>query len=256
MPLTTQELRARRQQRAQQSKREGKRFWLWALPLAAIVGLIQFFSPAITRAVEKAQNPPLRGDVVHLVLLSNSKSDEMLRPKSQVAQEVMAISEALGERLGAVHTRIIRFASAPGEIYDGPNDSSAIQAVLEEHYLKANPDPRAGTLAALALEYGMKVIPTGAAVIITIGTDAYEDVRATRDALSSIKSQRKTLVLAHGIPTHNVQTATRIEDLRGQVQQSLATLGDDGKVVGQQDFAAALNRWLPEALLRKGLIEK
>lgn len=258
--MTLQERRQARAAAAQKEQRSNALQWLWVIPVLLIGGLIYAFSPRINQAMDNMQHPQPRADVVHIALLSNSKSDTTAKsaavpdPKKLVADQAVALSDTLSARLGPVESTLVRFASRPVELYRGPNDPEMLLKTLKADYLDANPDPTPGTLLAPALEYGLKDVSSKALVVVSVGTDAWEDAGEVHGVLQQLRAQkRKVLVLVHGVPIHNVKIAKTQMDLRGAARHSLRSLGSDVCVASGSDFADAIDRWLPNKLRSQGI---
>lgn len=230
--------------------------WLWALPIALIALLLYIAGPKVMSAIDKFDNPPLRTDVEHHILLSHSKSDATMRPLISVAEEVLVLDDALRSRLGPIRTVMQKFSSKPVDLYDGPNEQKALLFVLTNHYIDSNPDPVPGTLLAPALKKAFDNASPSACLIFTIGTDAWEDTGAVRKLLMQAQQQgRKFIVLVHGVPLHNVKLANTQKDLRSLNKQSLTPVKERAFVCSKHEFPSAVARWLPEQLRKQKLIE-
>lgn len=236
--------------RAQSRRYAALRAWLVVLVLAAAVALLSWFEPLLSRLLIQLEQPPFRPDIHHAIVLDNSASNDMLRPRTQPAQEALAISETLGSLCGHVATTVWRFSSQPVELYSGSNDFKTLNSLIRSHYLKVNPDPTPGTLLAKALRQIFNQTPPDKLLIISIGTDLWEDAEAVRDLLHSEQSRRDFLLIIHGVPIHNPRTAPTQRDLRGDIRRSLDEFKLRVLILSQHDFPTH-KAWLADQLARR-----
>lgn len=207
---------------------------------------------AVDSAVTPASEP--QGDIIRVVIVGNSLSDEVWNVKKQGAAEELAISRALGGK--PVYTLMLRFASTTVEVFNGPANEIVMHAALKDYWINVKPDPVSGSFLASALrralEFG-KQYPD-AILLVTIVTDGFEDVEEVRAAATQLSARKRTIVIAHGVPVHNPKAAMKQLRKIENIQAGLAVLGPNHRAVPKLQFPDTVDRWLPAKLAENSYV--
>jgi hypothetical protein len=244
-------LAARRQeQRKARRARVG-----WGLVALLVIPLLVAFSkgwPTMEERLNTVLHPAPRPDLLYVGGLDNSGSACSWDIKKEVAWEEMKVARSLGRK--PVDSLFLRFGSVPVEIFAGSSQEQTLLKALKDYYVHVPPDPQPNTYLAPVLETALQRAQANpkAVLLITVGTDNWDDPGAVKEVCQRLKRRGRVCMLVHAVPIHNPKKARVQMQKREQARRSLAPLGGEARVVSKVDFPDAVHRWLPGKLKELG----